>query len=76
MGFRPEEKGIKTNSQVHHASSKRMGFRPEEKGIKTVRPSCPAHGAGVGMGFRPEEKGIKTDLSESIVACKTDGIPT
>ncbi|CUQ65999.1 protein of unknown function [Candidatus Nitrospira inopinata] len=53
-----------------------MGFRPEEKGIKTVRPSCPAHGAGVGMGFRPEEKGIKTDLSESIVACKTDGIPT
>ncbi len=35
MGFRPEEKGIKT---VIHDKSRcffLMGFRPEEKGIKT-----------------------------------------
>ncbi len=39
MGFRPEEKGIKTTRRQEHRRAGEMGFRPEEKGIKTPRPS-------------------------------------
>ncbi|CUQ66003.1 protein of unknown function [Candidatus Nitrospira inopinata] len=36
MGFRPEEKGIKTMDPVWVLDIRdQMGFRPEEKGIKT-----------------------------------------
>ncbi|CUQ66004.1 protein of unknown function [Candidatus Nitrospira inopinata] len=36
MGFRPEEKGIKTPIHSHSDGTfGEMGFRPEEKGIKT-----------------------------------------
>ncbi len=36
MGFRPEEKGIKTSmGECNSHSPLQMGFRPEEKGIKT-----------------------------------------
>ncbi len=35
MGFRPEEKGIKTGGEQDNQRPPRMGFRPEEKGIKT-----------------------------------------
>ncbi len=35
MGFRPEEKGIKTVGWKGALPPRRMGFRPEEKGIKT-----------------------------------------
>jgi hypothetical protein len=36
MGFRPEEKGIKTEPALEFLFGQPgMGFRPEEKGIKT-----------------------------------------
>ncbi len=35
MGFRPEEKGIKTAGSILISYLIVMGFRPEEKGIKT-----------------------------------------
>ncbi|CUQ65998.1 protein of unknown function [Candidatus Nitrospira inopinata] len=59
MGFRPEEKGIKTPYLIWVSSLFWMGFRPEEKGIKT-RNQPPLSSACLLMGFRPEEKGIKT----------------
>ncbi|CUQ66008.1 conserved protein of unknown function [Candidatus Nitrospira inopinata] len=59
MGFRPEEKGIKTQCLLRLLKGRGMGFRPEEKGIKT-REQTGAHHVHIGMGFRPEEKGIKT----------------
>ncbi len=37
MGFRPEEKGIKTAWRQRLSLPDVMGFRPEEKGIKTPR---------------------------------------
>jgi hypothetical protein len=49
MGFRPEEKGIKTGGKAK-SSLCGMGFRPEEKGIKTtVRDANPWEGAVDGI---------------------------
>ncbi len=67
MGFRPEEKGIKTKPLESIPTHAVMGFRPEEKGIKTSVARLASHASRSTMGFRPEEKGIKTTYTLPIL---------
>ncbi len=57
MGFRPEEKGIKTYHSSHPALLCRWDSDLKKKGLRRF---FTLFSFSTWMGFRPEEKGIKT----------------
>ncbi len=67
MGFRPEEKGIKTSQRlVSLHCLERWDSDLKKKGLRqiVVAPSWTV----IVMGFRPEEKGIKTGIKPHSIA--------
>ncbi len=59
MGFRPEEKGIKTRRGALPQQREGWDSDLKKKGLRLIAPRKVRDTPDL-MGFRPEEKGIKT----------------
>ncbi|CUQ66006.1 protein of unknown function [Candidatus Nitrospira inopinata] len=75
MGFRPEEKGIKTPvGRVTRRGLDAMGFRPEEKGIKTSQRGV--NPAALRWDSDLKKKGLRRNFGFLTMMLRVDGIPT